>query len=94
MIFSSLVCPSIQISTTVKDAGSSVVSSTMDSGEGKKSKIKKEAESLGECLTEVEPVTGVGEFLTGIELVTGVGESLTNTELVPGVGESLLTHNF
>ena len=71
MIFSSLVCPSIQISTTVKDAGSSVVSSTMDSGEGKKSKIKKEAESLGECLTDIELVTWVGESLTDTELVRG-----------------------
>lgn len=71
MIFSSLVCPSIQISTTVKDAGSSVVSSTMDSGEGKKSKIKKEAESLGECLMDIELVTWVGESLTDTELVRG-----------------------
>ena len=52
----------------MKDAGSSVVSSTMDSGEGKKSKIKKEAESLGECLMDIELVTGVGESLTDTEL--------------------------
>ena len=42
----------MQISTTTKEAGSSVVSSTMDASEGKKSKIKKEAESLGELLGE------------------------------------------
>lgn len=43
----------------------------MDSGEGKKSKIKKEAESLGECLMDIELVTWVGESLTDTELVRG-----------------------
>ncbi|PVD37172.1 hypothetical protein C0Q70_04167 [Pomacea canaliculata] len=43
---SSATATSCQISTTMKDAGSSVVSSTMDNSENKKSKIKKEAETI------------------------------------------------
>ena len=82
----------VQISTTVKDAGSSVVSSTMDSGEGKKSKIKKEAESLGESLngTECEAVTGVSKSLvdTELEAVIGASESLIDTELDSVTGVS------
>ncbi|KAL8604263.1 hypothetical protein ACOMHN_023633 [Nucella lapillus] len=61
MVFDTVVDMLCQISSTMKEAGSSVVSSTMDPGEGKKPRMKKEAESLeGEGEEEEEMGEGYG----------------------------------